>query len=232
MKIDHEDIKKLYEAYIVEKTSEERKDCPSAELIYSLFQLNKSENIRNDTLAHVLKCSHCLKDFQFILTTLREEKKFMNDLEEALDSAEKDNKKAKGTLAYLFHLSWKYSFFLIGAAIITVALIINIPNRNVYRGTNQKSIRLIYPKGQLQIKSKLVFEWEMVENADHFILEIFDESLYPIWKSEKTMINQIVLPNSVLARLDRQKVYYWEVTAFMPNDRILGSRLQKFRLKQ
>jgi hypothetical protein len=232
MKIDHEEMKKLYEVYIAEKTSQKRKDCPSPELIFSLFQPNTSESIRNEILAHVLKCSHCTKDFQFILSTLREEKIFINDLEGVLKSARKVHKKEQGSKSFLFRLSWKYAFFLIGAVIIAVVFMLNLPNEHVYRGTNHKSIRLISPLDQYNLKSNLLFEWAMVEDADYFILEIFDESLYPIWKSEKITANRRNLPSYALAKLNPNNVYYWVVTAFMPNDRILESQLQKFELSK
>lgn len=232
MKIDHEEMKKLYEVYIAEKTPQKGKDCPSPELIFSLFQPTTSESIRNETLAHVLVCSHCTKDFQLILSTLRDEKKFINDIEAVFKAEKKDHKRKKESKFFLFRLSWKYVFFLIGAAIITAVLMLNITNKQVYRGTNHKSIKLISPLDQHNLKSNLLFEWEMVGNADCYIIEIFDESLYPIWKSDKITGNRMNLPSDALAKLDSSKVYYWVVTAFMPNDRILESQLQQFEISK
>ncbi|MFC2165225.1 hypothetical protein ACFLT2_09545 [Acidobacteriota bacterium] len=230
MKIDNEEIEKLYKAYIAEKTPQKRDDCPSPESIFSLFQPNTAEDIRNETLTHVLECSHCIKDFQFILSTQREEMKFFSDIEVALKPAKKELKKRKESKSFLLRLSWKYAVFLFGAAIVVVLFVLNIPDKNVYRGTNHKSIRLISPLDQHDLKSSLSFEWETVENSDYFILEIFDESLYPIWKSDKIRGNRLKLPSHILAKFDVSSVYYWTVTAFMPNDRILESKLQKFKI--
>jgi len=232
MKIDHEEMKTLYKEYIAEKTPQQGKDCPSPEMIFSLFKPNTSESIRNETLAHVLECSHCTKDFQLILSTLREEKKFINNLEGVFNSRKKDHKKEKRSKSILLRLSWKYALFLIGAAIIAVVFMLNISNIHVYRGTNHKSIGLISPLDQNYIKSNLLFEWETVENANYLIIEIFDKSLYPIWKSEKITGNRMSLPSDALAKLDSSNVYYWLVTAFMPNDLILESQLQKFEISR
>ena len=232
MKIDHEEMKTLYEVYIAEKTPQKGKDCPSPEMIFSLFHPNTTESIRNETLAHVLECSHCTKGFQLILSTLREEKKFINDIEAVFKPGKKEYKKKKRSKSFLFRISWKYAFFLIGAAIIAVVFMLNISNIHVYRGTNHKSISLISPLDQHYLKSNLLFEWETVENANCFIIEIFDESLYPIWKSEKITGNRMNLPRDALAKLDSSKMYYWLVTAFMPNDLILESQLQKFEISR
>jgi hypothetical protein len=230
MKIDHEEIKKLYKAYLAEKTPQKKKDCPSPESIFSLFQPSTSDSKRNEILTHVLKCNHCTKDLQFILSTHREEKKFTHDIEEVLESAKESNKKDNGSKSFFFSLSWKYAYFLIGAMIIAVLIVLNIPTEHVYRGTNHQSIRLISPLNKHHSKSDLLFKWEMVKNADYFILEIFNDSLYPIWKSEKTTINRINLPSDALEKLSPNKEYYWVVTAYIANDRIVESQLQKFGL--
>ena len=232
IKIDHEEMKKLYEAHIAEKSPQKGIDCPSPELISSLLKPNTSESIGNETLAHVLTCSHCTKEFQLILSTLRVEKKFLNEIEEVFKPTEKDHKKEKGTKSFFFRLSWKYAFFLIGAAIIAVVFMLKITNIQMYRGTNHKSIRLVSPLDQHYKKSNILFEWEMVEHADSFIIEIFDESLYPIWKSEKITGNRMNLPSDALAQLDSSRTYYWVVSAFMPNNRIIESQLQKFEISR
>jgi hypothetical protein len=230
IKIDHNELKKLYKAYVAEKTPQKKKDCPSPKSIFSLFKTDTSDNKRNQTLNHVLNCSHCSRDLQFISSTLREQKKLINDIEETIESTRTSNVKAKRPNSFFFNLSWKYAYFLIGAVIIVGLIVLNIPTKDVYRGTNLQSIRLFSPLGQHYSKSDLLFEWEMVENLDYFILEIFDESLYPIWKSEKISINHLSLPSDALEKLAPNKVYYWEVKAFMTKDRIIESQLQKFEI--
>jgi len=230
MKIDHKGVKRLYEAHIAERTPQKRSACPSPELIFSLFQPNTSESIRNETLAHVLKCGPCTKEFQFILSSLREEEKFIKDIEEVLKPDKKDLRKKEVIKSFLFHFSWKYATFLVGAAIILAVILINLPNKHVYRGINYQSIKLISPLDQQHLKSNLTFHWEMVEDVEYFIFEIFDDSLYPIWKSEKTRENRIKPPSEVLVKLVPNKAYYWEVTAFLLNDRIRESRLQRFQV--
>ena len=157
-------------------------------------------------------------------------KKLINDIEEVIESDKRNDKKGKGSKSFLFSLSWKYACFLLGSMIIAALIVLNIPTKHVYRGRNHQSIRLISPLNKHQSKSDLLFEWVMVKNAEYFILEIFNDSLYPIWKSGKTTVNSIYLPRDALEKLDPKKEYYWVVTAFMANDKIIESRLQKFGL--
>jgi len=232
MKIDHEALRKLYDAYLSDNTAQSRKDCPSPDAISSIFQSSTSESKRNEILAHVLDCSHCAKDFQLILSVLREKREFINNIKDILKSTEKSRKEEDGFKSLFYRFSWKYAFILLSVLICVVVLILNIPNKITFRGTNNEAIELISPLDVYHSKSSLLFAWEMVENADYFILEIFNDSLYPVWESEKTTVNQMYLPSDVQAKFISNKTYYWLVTAYFPNDRILESHLQKFVLSR
>ena len=105
-------------------------------------------------------------------------------------------------------------------------LVKNISEERKYRGAESRSVMLITPNKKTTLKTQLEFEWEHVQNSDYFILEIFDESLYPIWNSDKITVNHTLLSEEITNRLLKQKTYYWMVTAFLSDGKTIESRLQ------
>ena len=99
-----------------------------------------------------------------------------------------------------------------------------------YRSIYQKSIRLIQPLNDKYSKSSLIFEWEETKNADYYLLELFDQSLMPIWKSKKIHKTKIFLTQKILDDLKENKMYFWMVTAYFPDGKKIESRIEDFIL--
>ncbi|UCC40681.1 MAG: hypothetical protein JSV96_04340, partial [Candidatus Aminicenantes bacterium] len=99
-----------------------------------------------------------------------------------------------------------------------------------YRGTNSKQIHLIEPINKKCSKSSLIFKWNFVKNSEYYVLELFDDTLYPVWKSQKIFKAQATLPLEISNRLKKDKAYFWMVIAFLNHGKKIESRLEKFTL--
>lgn len=229
-------------ASILEKIPKSRKNCPSIKKLSASFTTKTSERQKTNIINHITNCFFCAREFQFILYILRYEKKINNELYGLLDkknkiySIKKTNKisypKYRKRQKY-FHplLKRKYAFFLLGAAIFILAfIIIQNLNNGEYRTNDFEALRLIEPLDKKFSKPSLLFKWNEYEGSKYYVLDLFDESLLPIWKSKKISKNFISLPKKVVDSLEENKNYYWMVTAFFPNGKKAESNIGGFIL--
>ncbi|NOR11713.1 MAG: hypothetical protein GQ545_00505 [Candidatus Aminicenantes bacterium] len=226
MKISHKDLKGLYKSYLEDRLPVSRAKCPSPQDITACLRGEGLKNRRNRIIDHIFQCAYCHEEFEFILKTIREEKKFIHDLS-SITKEKKHREKNKFFYQLLpLHPAWMYGLIFITGVVMISLLVKNISEERKYRGTESRSVTLITPNKKTTLKTQLEFEWKHVQNSDYFILEIFDESLYPIWKSDKITVNHTLLSEEITNRLLKQKTYYWMVTAFLSDGKTIESRLQ------
>jgi len=235
MKINHKNIQRLYQAYVMEKTSISRKDCPSPKQIVNLFRFKNSKRQKTKILDHIGHCYYCTQEFKYILATLRHEREIKHAINNLL-TLKKEKNNTKGILKKLSfsRLSWKYASIVTGIIFfVSVFSIISVKfsEKLEYRGTYSPQIKLTEPINKTYSKSSLIFKWNKIKNSDHCILEIFSDSLYPVWKSNKIFNNQIVLPEKISKNL-KNTSYFWMITAFLPNGEEVESRIEKFIVKE
>jgi hypothetical protein len=229
MKINNKDIKELYRSYLEEKLPVSRTQCPSPQDITACLRGESSRKRRYQIIDHVLQCSYCHKEYEFALETIREERKFIHELGSIIQ--ENRNKKEK-KLIYLFTFrpSWLYTLILIAGVVLITLLVKNITEEHKYRGSEAPSIILINPNKKTNQKAQLKFEWEDIRISDYYIIEIFDESLYPIWTSEKITTNNTLLSEEITNKFLKNKTYFWMVTAFLSDGKKIESQLQEFMI--
>lgn len=242
MKIKNKDLIKLYKAHIMENIPHSRKSCPPSKEIISFFKSKTSEKQRSRIIDHITKCSSCAQEFEFILQTQREEGKLIEGIGNLLQSKEniaaikkragkKINLTDERLKLFFPRLSWKYAIILAGVAIIISTFLVfqNIGKRE-YRGPDLSQVRLIEPIDGKYSKSLLVFKWNEFKDSEYYIIELFDETLFQIWKSNKISKNQALLPAEVAKSLNTNKTYFWMVTAFLPDGRKIESEIEEFTL--
>jgi hypothetical protein len=227
MKISHRDLKELYRDYLEDKPPVSRAKCPSPQDITDCLRGESSNNRRNQIIDHIFQCVYCQKEFEFALEIIREEEKFIHDLGTIIKE-KNHRKKNKFFQLHPFRPAWIYSIIFIIGIILISLFVQNISEEIKYRGAESHSVTLVTPNKKTILKTQIEFEWKHVQNSDYFILEIFDESLYPIWKSNKITINHTLLSEEITTRLLIQKTYYWMVTAFLSDGKKIESRLQDF----
>ena len=237
MKINNEDLKELYKAYIKEKSSYSRKDCPSPKETILFSRSKSSEKKKKRIMDHIINCYYCAQEFEFILETLRYENILNQEIGKRLVSKNETNELKKATNGLLFPLlSWKFASLIAGVAIITsvilaIVIFINLEKRE-YRGANQAKIILIEPINKKYSKFLLTFKWSKIENSDYYILEIFDKTLYPVWESKKIFKTRVVLPDEISSKLIKNNRYFWMVTAFFSDGSKTESIIKEFKVTE
>jgi len=231
MKISFKDLKRIYRDFIMEKTPLSRKDCPPQEDLIKFSRSKLSEKQKSKIIDHITQCSYCVQEFKFILQILKDEKNLIEEIGKVLRAKGDPLITRRNKKIFFPILSWKYVSLFIGAIIIifTVIIFTNLEKRE-YRGPNLRQIYLIEPVNKKYSKSSLIFKWDSVKSSEYYVLELFDQTLYPVWKSQRIFKTQVALPREIANRLKENKTYFWMVTAFLHQGGKIESRLEKFTL--
>jgi len=242
MKINNEDLRKLYKAHIMENIPHSRKSCPPSKEIMSFFRPKASEKQRSKIIDHITKCSSCAQEFEFMLQIQREETKLIEGIGKLLQSKEniaaikkrvdkKINHSNEGRRLFFPRFAWKYALVMAGVAIIiSTFLVFQNKGKREHRGPGLSQVGLIEPINGKYSKSLLVFKWSEFKDSEYYIIELFDESLFQIWKSNKISKNQAALPAEVAKNLNTNKRYFWMVTALLPDGQKIESEIEEFTL--
>lgn len=242
MKIKDKDLKILYMTHTIAKSSPARKDCPSPEEFLHFFRSEKSKKTTAEIIDHLSKCYYCLQEFKLVSETLIKEKELNQEIKKILDldNSKSDAKKRKNSMFLTLkkwwrscssRFSWKYASIFSGTLLlifIVSILIIKISGKQEYRGAMSPRINLIEPINKRYSKSILVFKWSEMKDSEYYILEVFNDTLYPIWKSNKILKNETHLPAEILIKLIENRKYYWMVTAFSYKGGKVESRIEGF----
>lgn len=241
MKINIKDLKLTYKAHLLNNISISRNNCPSFKKILSFFTSMTSEKKKIKIIDHVTNCYYCAQEFQFILTILKFKKNLNKELFKFFDAikgnpikkiAEQSvsilNKKKKYNRSLLF---WKYVIPFFGAIILLFVSIVYLNlNNKEYRTYDNRQTQLIEPICSKSSNSSIVFRWSELPSSSYYIVELFDETLLPVWKSDKTYSNFISISNEVLKDLNKNKKYFCMITAFMPEGKKVESDMKEFSL--
>jgi len=234
MKINLQGLRNLFQSYIAESTQMNRENCPSPEILSECLQGKASKKNKNSVIDHISHCRFCLEEFQFILEIQREKKKLIQKIAHLYNGhSKKGRTKRKRIYIQFFQKSWNRAYFAAGIVLVVAVgfalyIFINGGLEQKFRGTNIDYIKLIQPKHKKTTKAPIVFHWRKMENAEYYILELFDNTLFPIWKSQKIPGNKILLPKDIMESLSPGKSYFWFITGFFPGDRIIESSLEQF----
>lgn len=236
MKIKFDRLSQIYLSYIIKATPLTRENCPPVEILSESLLGKISKKNQKLLIEHISQCGYCLAEFQFILEVKKENKKLIQKISYLL--SEKSEKKQSKKIGYnftFFHKMWNWAFLTTGIILIAVSglvlyVLINGGLKQQFRGTSIDHIKLIQPVNNTKSKIPVRFNWKKIENSEYYILEIFDDTLLPIWKSPKTSENRILLPKDISETLVPDKIYYWFVTAFLHGDKKIESSIEPFRL--
>ena len=242
LKINLKELRNIYSAYISKKIPISRKNCPPLRKIIFFFNKRTSEKQKTKLLAHITNCYFCAREFQLILNILRNEKKLKSELETLLfpkisnlsiikPIKEKSFKIQEKEKPLILIFNWKYLCLFIGTVTIVLSVVFfkNQINKEI-RGIDSQQIHLLEPLNGEHSKSQLMFKWNEFKGSNYYLLEIFDDSLFPVWKSNKIISSFSFLPDKIVQNLRCNKAYFWMVTAFLPNGNKVESNLQKFIL--
>jgi hypothetical protein len=242
MKINNDDLRHIYQAYIRDRIPASRDACPSAEHIQASFMPSASRRKKAKIIRHISGCADCAQEFQFFLRLFREEQGLINGIDRLSPGADRNavaGKKLHNSLisswprVFSLHLSWKSVLVRLSASIlIAVAILatnkIFISRKTDERGKLSNQVHLLEPVHKKVALAPLVFKWKGIRNAHSFMLEIFDGTLLPLWKSPRIIETSYQLPSEISQKLQPNKTYFWMITAFRADGAAVESSLEDF----
>ena len=132
--------------------------------------------------------------------------------------------------AHSLQLFGQFACVLLGVGLMVTSVIVSIHQREIstIERSGKTGIALLSPKDDRSLSAPPVFRWQGRSAQDHYVLELFDDSLLPIWASGEIRDLQIRLPSEVYATLLPGRRYFWMVTAFSPRAKTEESKLGRF----
>lgn len=245
MKITSNDLKMAYQSHIRRSVPLSREACPPYEGIFQAFDESISPKKREKVIDHVVKCAYCFQEFELWLGLVRDENNAAKEISEffrkkGLESPPSGKRLKIGNIISVSssqrrHL-WKLAAISTAILIFAGLFLISIrtflkPRPNEERGRWRDQVRLILPiRGQTI--HRLFFRWQKVGQAQFYQLEIFDETLFPVWKSPQISDFFYELPPEGEKTIEENRIYFWMVTAFLPDGGRRESPLEPFTLKR
>jgi hypothetical protein len=246
MKINNSDLRKLYSAYIQNRVPLSRAKCPSLEELLNIIMTSGSSRKKGKIIDHITSCAYCAQEFSFFLDLSREERRLLEEIEKLFqqeDQIQIAQKKGANSpiIRWLkltrFPLFWKFVFIPL-LAIVFISLMILATNKlivskkNEERGRLPGQIQLIAPTHEKAAQAPLIFKWKGVKYSDHYVLEIFDEALSPLWKSSRILGDSYQLPPDIAAKIRMDTPYFWMITVYLADGKVIESSLEDFFLSE
>lgn len=231
MKIEEDRLKQLYQAYVTSTISKNRKGCPSPKVLLKIILSSASYGKKKKLIDHISRCPSCKDEFCFLIK--------LNNSEAYYPF----NKYGTFRKSYLlldpfspFPLRSrfiKYSSILVSLVLIITSFILIQKKETFLSGQrrNNQLIQLINPCTVHILPNPLIFKWEEYPEAQYYILELFDNTLLPLWASPRLAKSEFLLPEEILATLKTNSYYFWMTSAFNRSEKIAESDLASFFTK-
>ncbi len=225
MKTNDRELKRVYRES-VQKASVPTKDCPSPQAIWELFAGKASERRKARLVDHITACPSCFREFEAFLEISRAEGNLANQVQARLGS-----RPGRAPLP----MAWRYVAALLMLMVILATAILSTKwlgpaGPPEERGRVSGQVRLLSPSREPNLRAPLIFSWEEIARSEYFIIEIFDDSLRPFWKSSRLTGRSYELPSPVKEKLKGNQSYFWMLTAFLQDGGRTESALEEFKL--
>ena len=228
MKTENDDLKKIYQAYVSSKVPGNRNKCPSPMALFNSFSSSTSLRNKKNVIRHITGCSFCREEFDLLLELQRYQASSTTVINETSSTASIRDKLCAANFGRRF--VWRYAYFLLGLILILFAYHLNVQNNSLIeiKRASEQRILLITPAQVHTFPKPLIFRWQEESVSQYYILELFDNSLLPVWTSQKILDVQTQLPDKILSRLQSGNYYFWMITAFSSTQKISESELMRF----
>lgn len=228
MIIEYDDLKELYQGYITSKIPGNRNKCPSPMALFNSFKSSTSLRNKKKIIDHISDCSFCREEFELLRELQRYQASSITLIRETSSTASLTDKPESVNIGRRFR--WRYAYFLFGLALSISAyyLIVQKNDLTEAKRASKPGILLITPVHVHTFPKPLIFRWQEQSGSQHYILELFDNSLLPVWTSQRILYVQIQLPDEALPLLHSGNYYFWMITAFSSTQKISESELMRF----
>lgn len=180
------------------------------------------------------RCIYCSKEFELLVKIVREEKNIKNRIGQALNT---DYIKTKTSHRKSVGFSLIQTKYVVIAATLSIVIfvslyILNFQSQYQYRRARASPLQIEYPRDSRLSKSKLYFRWNDVSEIEYYVIQIFNDTLIPIWKSPKIKDNVFIPSKAQLTKFQKNTRYFWMVTAYDSKGKEIESRLEDFVIKR
>lgn len=234
MNLNDEELRRLYRSFVALKDPDNRGGCPSLEKLVSFFESSGRTRKKMKIIDHVTNCSSCAREFEFLLELQRYEKKMIQEVREVQPAESLPSLlfKSRFRSSQRLKLFCIFSSALVGMALVIIflATIVQKLGREDQIRATRSSVQLIQPKANQRVTLPLIFKWQRIAGAESYILELFDESLLPIWKSSATSTISLMLPHEIASQLQLKKSYYWMLTVYGHKEKLAESNFLPFSI--
>ena len=234
MKIDNKALKQLYDHYLDEISSESREKCPPPEMLLKSIRHTLSKKKVSEIIRHLSICIHCSRELEFLIKSLREEIEIEKMIGQVLGSDDTMRKPGRRK-SVIFPIFKKKHFFPAAAVLLAIVAsfyAIRVKQQYEYRRARASPLQIVCPRDTRLPISKLVFRWNEIPGTNHYIIEIFDDTLLPFWKRHKIRENVLSPSQSLLSKFEKNKRYFWMVTAYDEKGGSIESRLEDYIIKR
>jgi hypothetical protein len=227
MKIEEDNLKKIYQAYVASKMPDNPKKCPSPKALLKTIKCSGSSKNKRELIDHISKCSCCKDEFCILL-------KLHNYDTSVNKNIDVTSIRSFSLLSLVHSLSprpiMQYVSILISVSLIISSLFL-IQTKESSLGALRRNSQIILLKNPTDVHvlpNPLIFKWEGIAEAQYYILELFDETLLPLWTSHKIIGLKSQLPEDILANMKKNKYYFWMISAFSTTEKVAESDLASF----
>jgi hypothetical protein len=228
MDLNDDELRRLYRSFVMAKTPGCGAECPSPEELVAFFDPSAPTSAKLRTIDHLTSCSMCAREFEFLLELNRRQDSIFGRSPKTMASGEPGF--PRPGLRQRMSPVWRLSTVLAGAILFIASLTVIIHYWERFEGARAPSfvVTLMQPNQNHPAAFPIVFKWRKFNGADSYVIEIYDETLLPIWKSPKCLSTQCALPSDIASRLLLNRPYFWMVTAFHEKAKLAESELVQF----
>ena len=244
MKIHLDELRAQYAANIMDRTSLNRTHCPSSLEINECLRGTTSKKAKNHLAEHFTNCCFCLEEFQFVLEIQRHEREMTQEIGLRYNLHSHRLQKPAGKIVAFAQIRESLRVFRVKkvrfwASVTAILLLLASGTlyvsrnwRQAFRSSDLEIIKPLHPIQKKVRNAPLHFRWRNWDQSEYFIVELFDETLYPLWKSPKLLRNSVRLPINIEEKLSPGASYFWFVTGFTVQGKKVESPLIFFQMKK
>ncbi len=219
MTIDKSDLKDVYRSYLGAHQQNKRHNCPSSKDIAASFESSAPIRLKKKIVDHLSECALCYEEF---LLLLKHQEVHWEDPQ----LSRQRNVLRKGPW---YGPSWQGIAVIVSLTfILTTFFLIKHTDNPPTRQVEMTGVSLITPEKDSILSMPFLFKWQSKGDNDYFILNLYEETLKPIWTSMDIKKNFVSLPTEVVTKLVPGRFYYWMITSYFRGEVSGESKLGRF----
>lgn len=223
MGMSDNELRRIYRSHVSGKTRAARGGCPAIEDLREAFEDTTPRAAKDEIVDHLSDCSDCAREFEFIREIRGKEK-------ELAAGIRKLARHRRSPILIFSRPLRSYALALVMIAIMISGAIMFKHDRahDEERSRSATIPEALAPSGHVEAPLPLTFKWKPVLRAVSYVVEIYDESLQPVWESPPISTTAVTLPDPIKETLSGNKNYYWSALALDSEGKIGESRFEAF----